>query len=326
MLRSTKYQRLAYKLGLSLRSVNPMGPPAAAPTWYGTDSKGFSVGGTSGPVTTADKATFSSETTSAQTSANLSGPRAQGASGGNNTIAYCIGGYDTTGNPQTSANKLTHSNDTMASNASAALPAARSGIMAAVYTSAIYSYGGSNPGGSLNKVEAYKTPYSNDTTAALTSANLSTGRDSGMTVSSDSAAIYLGGFTSGFVGRTLVDKMPFSTETSANNASLVLPAAKAYGNFGSINGPISTKGFLAASSALTTWAKVTYATDTSSTVSTNSVEQSSGMSSSATGYTLGGSSGGQVTTAYKFPFSSETASTISAMNKTVAKAQSMGFC
>jgi hypothetical protein len=330
MLRSTKYPRLGNKLGLSYKSVNPVVISAApaTPTWYGTNTKGFSIGGAGGG-NVADKATFSTETTAAQTSANLTAGRAQISSGGNDTQAYYIGGTDASDVSQTSANKLTHSNDTMASNTSAALPAARSGILAAVYTTANYSYGGSAGANSNDQSAAYKTTYSNDTTAAQTSANLATGRASGMTLSSDTAAMYFGGFRnvpSGFTQQTIADKMPFSTETSANNTSLALPTARAYGNYGSINSTLNTKGYLSASNTTNTFTKVTYSTDTASNLAATGIQQGSGMSSTTIGYTLGGYTTTQVVTAYKFTVSSETSATISAMNKSVAKSQSAGCC
>lgn len=331
MLRSTKYPRLGSKLGISFRSVNPVFTGVVIPTWYGTDTKGFSIGGASGPVATADKATFSSETTAAQTSANLTEGRAEQSSGGNDTQAYYIAGYNSTGNAQSSANKLTYSNDTNASNASAAFPATRTGANTAVYTTAIYSYGGSLNANDNSQTSAYKTTYSNDTSAAQSSANLATGRGIGATLSSDSAAMYLGGYRmtpSNFTRQTIVDKMPFSTETSANNTSLALPIARAASSYGSINGPLDTKGFVSGDGGATSWTKVTYSTDTSATMGTGYAAGftggSAGMSSKTTAYTLGGYTTTQVVTAYKMPFSSETVSTITAMNKSVAKSQSAG--
>ncbi len=332
MLRSTRYPRLGTKLGISFRSVNPAAPVTAPVTWYGTDTKGFSVGGTTGPVVTADKATFSTETTSATTSANLTAARAQLASGGDATQAYFIGGTDAGDTSQTSANKLTHSNDTTATNANAALPAARSGILSAGYSTAIYSYGGSAAANSNDQTAAYKTPYSTDTTAAQTSANLATGRASGMTLSSNSAAMYFGGFRNvpgGFTKQTIVDKMPFSTETSANNTSLALPTARGSINFGSLNSTLNTKGYLAGEAASTAWTKVTYSTDTSTNMSTSypaTLQQSSGMSSTTTAYTLGGYTTTQTNLAYKMPISTETVAAVSGMNKSVSKGQCAGAC
>jgi hypothetical protein len=130
---------------------------------------------------------------------------------------------------------------------------------------------------------------------------------------------------SGFTPQTIADKMPFSTETTAVNASLTLPNGKAYGNFGTLNSTLSEKGFSSPTSAVASWGKVAYSTDTSTNTSaTAGVAQASGMSSSTICYTLGG--GGPVATAYKFTVSSETAATISAMNKSVAKALPSGCC
>lgn len=333
MLRSTKYPRLGSKLGISFRSVNPTAiSDVTVPTWYGTDTKGFSIGGTTGPVVTADKATFSTETTAAQSSANLTAARAKISSGGNDTQAYYIGGADSSDTSQTSANKLTHSNDTMASNANAALPNARADIMAAVYNTAIYTYGGSTTANSNDQTTAYKTPYSTDTTAAQSSANLVTGRASGYTLSSDTAAMYLGGnrnTPSFFTKQTIVDKMPFSTETSANNTSLALPAARGGAIYGSINSTLNEKGYMSGDSGLKTWVKAAYSTDTSTTLGAqfpSIISGGAGISSKTTAYTLGGYTTTQVVTSYKMPVSTESVSAISAMNKSVAKGQSAGCC
>jgi hypothetical protein len=306
-----------------------MGPPAAASSWYGTNTKGFTIGGSGGgsTATTADKSTFSTETTAAQTSANLTADRFKISSGGNNTHAYYIGGCNNSDTSQTTGYKLTHNNDTTAANTSVNFPAARSDIYMAVYTTAGYSYGGSTSANSNDQTAAYKTPFSTDTTAAQTSANLATGRASGATLSSDSAAMYLGGFrnTPGFfTAQTIADKMPFSTETTANNTSLALPTARGYMNCGSINSTLNEKGYLAPSSATNTFSKVLYSTDTTSNLTTTGVGQAGGMSSTSAGYTISGA--GPVNTAYKLNISTDTASTISAMNRSISKYLSGGCC
>jgi hypothetical protein len=324
MLRSTKYQRLSYKLGLSLRSVNPVSGTVVLPTWYGNNTKGFSIGGAGGSpnvaVVTADKATFSTETTAAQTSANLGGERFKISSGGNETHAYYIGGCNNSDVSQTTGYKLTYSNDTTVANTSVNFPAARSDIYMAVYTTAGYSYGGSTSANSNDQTAAYKTPFTTDTTAALTSANLSTGRASGTTLSSDTAAMYLGGFrnTPGFfTAQTIADKMPFSTETTAVNSSLTLPTARGYMNGGSINGPLNSRGYLAPSSGTNTFSKVLYSTDTTSNLAATGIQSSSGMATTSAGYTLGG--GTALVTAYKMNISNDTVSTVAGMNKSIGK-------
>lgn len=330
MLRSTRYPRLGSKLGISFRSVNPSSG-LFIPTWYGTDTKGFSVGGSNTVV--ADKATFSSETTAAQTSANLSAATSQISSGGNDTQAYFVGGTNTSDTTVAFGNKITYSNDTTAANTSVQPPVARSDMKAAVYTTAIYSYGGNNPTNSNDKTEAYKTPFSTDTTAAQTSANLSTGRGAGSTLSSDVAAMYFGGLRmvpSAWTKQTLADKMPFATETTANNTSLALPIARSGANYGSLNAVLNTNGYISGEGAATTWTKVTFTTDTSSTMGSGYAAGftggAAGMTSRTTAYTLGGYTNTQVNTSYKMPFSTESVTTISAMNKSIAKSQSTGVC
>jgi hypothetical protein len=321
MLRSTKYPRLAYKLGLSLRSVNPVGPAVALPTWYGTNTKGFSIGGGGGGVSAvADKATFSTETTAAQTSANFPAVRYKISGGGIDTHAYYIGGADNSDTSQSTGYKLTHNNDTMSSVSSVNFPAARSDIYMAVYTTAGYSYGGSTSANSNDQTAAYKTPFSTDTTAAQSSANLATGRASGYTLSSNTAAMYIGGFrnTPGFfTAQTIADKMPFSTETTAVNSSLTLPTARGYMNGGSINGPLNSRGYLAPSSGTNTFSKVLYSTDTTSNLAATGIQSSSGMATTSAGYTLGG--GTALVTAYKMNISNDTVSTVAGMNKSIGK-------
>jgi hypothetical protein len=300
--------------------------------WYGNNIKSFSMGGTTGPVVTTDKLNYSTDAITALSSANLPAARAQQTSGGGRYWGYAIGGVDITDTSQTSAAKITYSNDVNSSNASAALPAARSSIKGASYYTALYSYGGNSATNSNDQTAAYKTVLSNDTTSTVSSADLTTGRSNGGTASSDSFSVFLGGFRNTFttfVSQTLADKMPFATETTANNTSLALPVARGWNSYGSINGPITSRGYLTGTSGthnILTWMKINYSTDTCTNLSAAYdvvVSQASGHSSQTAGYSLGGYSGTQISNAYKLTFSNDTLNT-NVDYKTIAKGQCCG--
>jgi len=143
----------------------------------------YTAGGTtSSPtqVATADKTTFSNDTTSAQTSANLSTARAEiAALSERSTKGYFAGGYtgNASGPNYTIIDKVTFSGDTTAA-LSAVLSQAR-GALAGISEGTSKGYfGGGDLTGSSSVKTADKITFSGDTCAAQTSAQLSTVRDS----------------------------------------------------------------------------------------------------------------------------------------------------
>lgn len=145
-------------------------------------SKGYFAGGQTGTtgaatvVSTAEKLTYSNDTTTAQTSANLSQSRTQLAGvSGEGTKGYFAGGYS--GAYVSTANKLTYSTDTTAAQTSANLTQTKATLAGiSEGTSKGYFAGGFTP--NIIVATADKITYSNDTTAAQTTANLSQARHS----------------------------------------------------------------------------------------------------------------------------------------------------
>lgn len=323
--------------------------------WYQTNTKTYSAGGipfyASEHPGYVDRAFYNSETTSLVTSANLSQLKQYFASFGSNTKGYCIGGMATMAYvPTTVADKITYSNDTTTAQPSADLASGTGDIKGTGNTIAMYSYGGSSDQTTYDKTTAYKTVFTNDTTSTQTSANLSTARGDGTVLSSISAAYYFGGYRntpSNFTRQTISDKMPFTTETTSVNSSLTLPYALAAGGNGSMTADLGTCGYLPSGTPgdSTTptiyWMKANYQTDSVSTTSANfpTISTSTGPkrtttysshSSRSTGYTMGGyvdrvDFTAQTTRAYKMPFSLETVSAITSMNKTYAQSGNGGL-
>lgn len=140
-------------------------------------TKGYVAGGftTATPVVavaTADKITFSTDTTAAQASANLSAARkaAAGMSEGT-TKGYWAGGYTASiiTTIVVTADKIIFSTDTTSAQASANLSQARAEVFAGSDGSTKGYWGGGQAGSVVNKVD--KITFSTDTTAALTSAS-----------------------------------------------------------------------------------------------------------------------------------------------------------
>ncbi len=146
---------------------------------YGSVSEGRTKGYWSGGYTadqpavvaTGDKVTYSSDTTSAQTTANLTSARAEvtGVNGGTSK-GYFLGGY-TASSAVATADKITFATDTVTTQTTANLSLARHGPAAGLSEgiSKGYVLGGYIAGAS---VVADKIVFSVDSTAAQTTANL----------------------------------------------------------------------------------------------------------------------------------------------------------
>ena len=203
------------------------------------DSHGYVLGGYTGDyMATADKVTYSTDTTAACTSANLSQARYVACSTGDGTTkGYLIGG-DTGGGPGPgpviTADKVTYSTDTTAACTSANLSQARdSACSTGDGTTKGYLIGG-NTGGALPAgpvVTADKVTFSTDTTAACTSANSSTIRAwcGGFSTGTVNGFI-TGGYTNTltWVATAVTDKVTFSTDSTAAATASNLVAAKGW--------------------------------------------------------------------------------------------------
>ena len=163
-------------VGLALSStdllVNVRGSQVAVLT---AGIKGYFAGGNTGAnVTTTDKMSFSTETTAAQSTANLSQSRYIPYGVGNTfSKGYIGGGYSD--NYAKITDKITFSTDITVAQTSANLSANSAGTGGASEgTTKGYWSGGGTSGGYSAKTD--KITFSSDTTAAQTSANLTLAR------------------------------------------------------------------------------------------------------------------------------------------------------
>jgi hypothetical protein len=132
-------------------------------------TKGFFSGGYTGSnVVTADRTTYSTETTAAVTGANLSQARRELAAAGNAEKGFFSGGA--TGSAVATADRTTYSTETTAAVTGANLSQARRELAAAGNAEKGFFSGGATV------VTADRTTYSTETTAAVTGANLSQAR------------------------------------------------------------------------------------------------------------------------------------------------------
>ena len=140
---------------------------------------GYFAGGTTGIGQSAvtDQITFSTQTTAAKTSANLSSGRIwPGGLSDGVLYGYVAGG--STGSMSIVADALTFSTQATAAKTSANLSLARAG-MATASDGSLYGYfAGGGLGGGPTTAVADAITFSTQTTAAKTSANLSLSRES----------------------------------------------------------------------------------------------------------------------------------------------------
>jgi len=212
-----------------------------------TDAKGYwAGGGTTAPVNTADKITYSNDTTAAQSSANLSTVRRGGAGVSDNADGK---GYWAGGNSPTivaTADKVTYSNDTTASQSSANLSVSRFDLAGTSDNADGKGYftGGSTSTTTLNAVVTTdKITYSNDTTAAQPSANISLGIGgvSGMADTQDGRS-YLGGGNAGATVRPAVLRIAWATDVLANT-NAVTGSTFTVTQYGCISDSVDGKGY-----------------------------------------------------------------------------------
>lgn len=228
--------------------------------------------------TTCDKTDFGTETTSAVSSANLSQARYSAGAVGNPAIAgYIAGGWTNLSlNGVATADKLNMTNDTTAAQSSANLSLARGGLIGlSERSSKGYFAGGDIPSGGLGVYyqTADKITFSGDTTGAQTSANLSIGKANLASISQGSTKGYWGGgTTSGNALSAVSDKIVFSSDTTAAQTSANLSHVGDELQGGSDG---STHGYWIGGQQLNTgsgsffpgYDKLTFSTDTTSTLS-----------------------------------------------------------
>jgi len=196
-------------------------------------NKGYACGGDTGsgvPTNKIDFLYFSNDVTVSQTSTTLSSNREySGAVSLPNIKGYIAGGATSYNTFSASTDKITFSSDVLSAQTSANLSAGKQGVSGISecstkgYFGGGYTSSGVNPGSSTDKVV-----FSTDTTSAQTTANLSSARGycSGITQAS-SKGYYLGGWTNwSGTAVTSSDKLTFSTDTTAAQASANLSSAR----------------------------------------------------------------------------------------------------
>jgi len=278
--------------------------------------KGYFAGGTDSSfiiVATADKLTYSTDTTVAQTTANLSQAKSNMAGVSEKlTKGYFAGGVSTGSTIVATADKLTYSTDTTVAQVSANISQARDQLVGCSGDSTKGYFAGGNTGSRVTTAD--KITYSIDTTVAQTTANLSQARQNLAGISDGSTKGYFaGGQNSGGNAVTTADKLIFSNDTTAAQTTANLSQAR-YGLAG-CNGN-STNGYFAggttnSSNLLSTADKLTYSTDTTIAQTTTNLSQArfelAGISEGLTkGYFAGGNTGTSVATADKLTYSTDT--------------------
>ena len=229
-------------------------------------TKGFFSGGeTASNQATADRTTYSTETTAAVTGANLSQARRALAAAGNAEKGFFSGGF--TGSNQVTADRTTYSTETTAAVSGANLSQARRDLAAAGNAEKGFFSGGYT---GSNQVTADRTTYSTETTAAVTGANLSQARRSLAAAGNVEKGFFSGGITGSIVATA--DRTTYSTETTAAVTGANLAQARrllaAAGN--------AEKGFFSGGytgSYVATADRTTYSTETTAAVSGANLSQ-----------------------------------------------------
>lgn len=276
-------QKLTYSTETTalLPSSSNKGSSARSFNATGNQTHGYFGGGTpSLSLQRVDKFTYSSETFTNLPGASLTAGRYSSAATGNSTQGYFSGGSP---GQQSSTDKITYATETEARAPGADLSQGRDLLKGTSSSTHGYMVGGTSPSIVYSIVD--KLDYSADTAARVPGANLNTARRSHSAISprefafpsgpvsipsapavrfSDGAAATpnAGYFAGGNPGPTSkIDKLDFSTETTANLPGANLSAGRKY--FGAAGG--TTQGYFAGGHQPPIHSrtdKLTYSTDT----------------------------------------------------------------
>jgi hypothetical protein len=250
----------------------------------------YVLGGFDAAVTTlyavADKILMTAETSSALTTANLSQARGAGGSIANPAVAgYAMGGNTTSTATVLTADKLDFSSDNTTSKTTANLSQARTQLYGLSERSTKgYVAGGFTTAAPVVAVaSADKITFAADSTAAQTTANLSTPRKASAGISQGTTKGYWAGGYSGSIVTSCVvtaDKITFSGDSTAAQTTANLSAARAEAFAGSDG---STKGYWCGGqtgSVKSTVDKIAFSTDTTAALTSQSFNQAFGASGS----------------------------------------------
>jgi hypothetical protein len=297
---------------------------------YGYFAGGFT--GASVAVATGDRITFSTSTTAAQTSANLSQARwGVGTVSDKTTYGYFAGGTTSAG--VATADRITFSTSTTAAQTSANLSQARWGV-AGLSDGNTYGYfAGGFTGSSVAVATGDRITFSTSTTAAQTSANLSQARYYLSGLSDNSTYGYFAGGITGSSAATSVttaDRITFSTSTTAAQTSANLSQARyvvssvsdniTYGYFAG-----GFTGAAVATAELITFSTSTTAAQTSANLSTVRYGMGGSSDGQTYGYFAGGDSGTIVGTSDRITFSTSTTAAQTSANLSQARNAVMGL-
>jgi hypothetical protein len=197
----------------------------------GEGTKGYFAGGSTvlggGSVATANKIIYSTDTTSAQTTANLSQARyyLAGITEGS-TKGYFLGG-NTGGGAVLTTDKLTFATDATAAQTSANLPAANYGLTGNSGNDTRGYVSGQAPGTATTR----KITYATDTTSAATNAFLSSFKYAATGITQGSTKGYVAGGFDDYNPQNTADKITFSSDTTAAQTTANLSQAR-YGAAG----------------------------------------------------------------------------------------------
>ena len=286
-------------------------PPAGAT--YGYFSGGMTGAfGSSTETAVTDRITFSTSTTAAQTTADLSVARSRPAGlSDKSTYGYILGGStagDGIGALTAMTDRITFSTSTTAANTASDLSAAKYD-MSGLSDGSTYGYvagGRTNPSAVAT---ADRITFSTGTTAANTASNLSMARYRAASVSDGSTYGYwVGGSTDGFNYFDTADRITFSTGATAARTTADLSTAR-YSPAGLSDG--STYGYVAggrSSTEVTLTDRITFSTSATAANTTSNLSgakryHAANSDGSAYGYWGGGYSGGALSTADKITFS-----------------------
>ena len=301
----------------------------------GNSTAGYFGGGYAAPTySTMDKVTYSTDTTAAVPGANLTSARGSVGATGNSTNGYFGGGFPGSGSV-TTMDKVNYSTDTTAVVPGANLSLSRFSLAATGNSTNGY-FGGGSPG--VSRMD--KVTYSTDTTAAVPGAALSVGRDSPGATGNSTNGYFGGGNTGSFV--STMDKVTYASDTTAavpganlSVARYSLAASSARANAlpqppaptptpttTLVNVPAPNTGYFGGGltgGPVATMDKVTYSTDTRTTVPTAALSVARYDVAATGNSTNGYFGGGGVSIMDKVTYSSDTTAAVPGANLTFAR-------
>lgn len=247
-----------------------------------------------------------------------------GASAGK---GYILGGSN--GSAVATAQILTIASETVALSASTNLGAVRSSPSGVGTTDKGFTFGGTTSDYTAAVRTAYKTPFSTDVTAAVTSANLTDDSAGGADVEAPLAGYHAGGMNTFGGYLTTAWKTPWSTETTAAQASANLGAGRvAHGSIYSETNGYYAGGYNSTPAVQVTAYRLVISTETTAALSSANLsaarEGLATVMNTTQGYWSGGTTGSVSTTTDKMPFSTETTAAVGGAALSAARKKSAG--